>query len=441
MKQKQKFRKAQITFFILLGFAILLALVISTILLTGRTEKKTEQTILTTKTPLRIQPIKDDINNCLMLSAKEAIQKLGKQGGYLYKSQGSTTPDISPAEYGIKYLEFDQQQTRYLIDEPIGDLQNQNLQTIFFSTPPAYPWQTFPYDENTEQYTGYYGINQLPYLYRPAPNSIQEQLETYIATNTKKCVKFESYQGLQITPNEPKATLFIANETKKLRTEEAVHFTLTWPITVKDTTSNTTTTISDFGTTIYFPLAKVYYNVTTMINKDVTNISYEPKSEGTYIVTITPLDKDSFVIVKFPAIFIDDKQYEFRYARHARQPALHLVEELKQAIPAPTGEYFDTIKVPYGARIEINGNRMTYPVDCDGQTQTIELTASDPDGEKNNQNIIFKLNPQQPKTDKLTGNDLPTEIQVIAQKQNNPDKKDHQTFYAYIYCCPDQQCT
>lgn len=433
---------AQITFFILLGFAILLALGISTILLTGKTEKRTEQTMLTTKTPIRIQPIKDDINNCLTLTAKEALTKLGKQGGYLYQSQGSNIPDPTPEEHGITYVEFDQQKTRYLVDEAIGDIPN-----IFFSTPPTYPWKTFPYTDDAEQTTGYYGINQLPYLYRPAPNSLQEQLETYIATNTKNCVKFESYPGLQITPKNPVVTLFIANETKKLGTEEAVHFTMTWPITIKDTTTNTTTTINDFGTTIYTPFAKIYYNITTMINKDVTNISYEPKTEGNYVVTITPFEKDSFVTVKFPTAFIDYKQYEFRFARHSRHPALHLIKELKQAIPAPTGEYADTIRLPYGAKIKILYNKLTFePPTCTGSTapewmeQGIQLKASDPDGTINNQNMIFKLNPQEPKLDKLTGNELPTEIQIIAQKQNSPDKKDHQTFYVSVYCCPDQQC-
>lgn len=432
----RKSRKAQITFFILLGFAVLLALGISTILLSGRTEKRTEQTILTTKTPIRVQPIKDDINNCLTLTAKEALIKLGKQGGYLYQSQGSSIQDPTPQDYGVTYIELDQQKTRYLVDEAIGDIPN-----IFFNTPPTYPWKTFPYADGTEQTTGYYGINQLPYLYRPAPNSLQEQLETYIATNTKKCVSFASYQGLQITTKDPTVTLFIANETKKLGTEEAVHFTMTWQITIQDPTTNTTTTISDFGTTIHLPFAKIYYNITTMINKDVTNISYEPTTEGNYVTTINPLDKDSFVIVKFPSVFIDDKQYEFRFTRHSRQPALHLIKELKQAIPAPTGEYFDTVRLPYGANIQIIDNKLTFnPTDCEGQTQTIELKASDPDGIINNQNILFKLNPQTPKLDQVTGNELPTEIQIIAQKQNNPDKKDHQTFYAYVYCCPDQQC-
>ena len=467
-------QRAQITFFILLGFAILLALGISTILLSGRTEKRTEQTMLTTKTPLRIQPIKDDINNCLTITAKEALVLLGKQGGYLYQSQGSTTPDTTPTDYSVTYTEFDQQKTRYLVDEPIGDIQN-----IFYSTPPMYPWERFPYTDTssaeeqqsttflppaptfgasgaqpttqpssadlaqtqTEQYTGYYGINQLPYLYRPAPNSLQEQLEAYIGNNTKECVKFENYQGLQITSTNLQATLFIANETKKLRTEEAVHFTLTWPITIKDSTTNTTTTISDFGTTLYFPLAKIYYNITTIINKDVTNISYEPTNEGNYVITTTPIDKDSLIIVKFPATFIDDKQYEFRFVRHTRHPALHIIKELKKAIPARGGEFFDTIRLPYGSKASIAGNQLTFnPSDCNGQTQTIQLTASDPDGTINNNNIIFKLNPQQPKLDKLTGDELPKEMQVVAQKQNNPDKKDYQTFYAYIYCCPNQQC-
>jgi len=438
-------KKAQLTFFIFFGFAIVLAISIAITIMTDKTAERTERgSVNKPKTMLKIQPIKDAVNNCLTITAKEALIKIGKQSGYLYQNQGGSTEDLSAQDLGKKYAEYDDENVRYLVDEPTG-----NIGQIFFTTTPKYPWDTFPYtnnafDPSSTQHMGYYGINQLPGLYKPAPNSIQEQLETYTANNTKTCIDFSKFeqQGLEIKYGNPNATAYIANETKKVGVEEAVYFTLNWPITIKEKTTNITTTIQEFGTIIKIPFAKIYYNISTMLNKDATNISYEPHTEGEYIVSTTKIEKNSIVSTKFVPYTIDNKQYMFTFARHNRQPALHYITQLKDS----TRE--TPINLPKGAKILIEGTKLKFiPASCDASDSAINkwdyseigLNASDPDGELNNQNILFKLNPANPVLDRPTGNH-PIEIELITQKIDDTTKKDLQTFYVNVYCCADAPC-
>src|SRR3989338_8060447 len=118
--------KAQISLFIILGFAILIALGIAMLMFSSATEKKVERsTTAKQKITLQVQPINDAITNCLKTTAKEAIILLGQQGGYLYREQGGPIENPTALEQSKTYIEKDGQKIRYLIDEPagrIGDL-------------------------------------------------------------------------------------------------------------------------------------------------------------------------------------------------------------------------------------------------------------------------------------------------------------------------------
>lgn len=439
---KTNSHKSQITFFIFFGFAIILATGIAIVLMSESSGKKTRKdTTESPKTLLKIQSIKDEINNCLTLTAKEALLRIGKQGGFLYAEQGGSTEDLIAQDTGKKYVEYDNYKTRYLVDEPTGAIAQ-----IFFTTAPKYPWDLFPYTDlsfTTLQFSGYYGINNLPALYRPSKNSLQEQLEVYISNNIKKCVNFEKYvqQGLEINYSQPNVTLYIANETQKLRTEEITNFALSWPVTIKQKSSDSITMLNDFGATIRIPFAKIYYNVTSIINKESTNISYEPHTESTYSVLTTKIQKDSIVTIKFSNYIIDETQYEFRFARHSRIPALHYITQLKDSTAQTP------INLPKGAKIFVQGNTLQFsPTSCSAadaaiaawEYSSINLNASNPDGSLNEE-IIFKLNPEDPKLDKPTGTH-PIEIQIAAHRADDLAKKDSQTFYVNIYCCADAPC-
>ena len=52
-------------------------------------------------------------------------------------------------------------------------------------------------------------------------------------------------------------------------------------VKIREKNTNTTTTLTDFGESLNIPLAKIYYDITALINNDVQNISYEPRAEGT----------------------------------------------------------------------------------------------------------------------------------------------------------------
>lgn len=435
--------KAQVTFFIILGFVVLLAIGITITMLTTRTEQRIEhQQATTAKIPLRVQPIKDDITNCLKLVTQEALIKLGKQGAYLYRAQGGIVEDTPTSEIGVSYLEFDGTPVRYLLQAPKA-----NIPPIFFIQPPAYPWELFPYAQegsSVQHFIGYYGHNELPSLYRPAPTSIQEQLEGYINNKLSACVPFTKYPGTSITAGTVNTSIYIANTTLILPTEEAISITLNWPITISEPQQNTTTTLTNFATSLPVPLAKIYYTLQSIINNDGKNISYEPITQHNYLIAITPFEKDSIVTVTFPGITLGDKPYEFRFVRKSRHPALHVVKELKTTFSIPNVANFkDTIQLPTTAKIRLGGTQLYFSDYTCGTTNTaatwnipvIPLFASDPDGAINNQNLQFKLKPEEPKLEHPTGTGQPTQIDILVSKKDNPTKKDTQTFYVHIYAC------
>lgn len=451
IQQDTKMVKAQISFFILLGFVVLLAVGIAMFILTSPAEQKMATTSAKQKISLQLQPLKEAINNCLKLTSKEAITKLGKQGGYLYKDQGGSADTPPTNEEGQTYVEYDNEKTRYLIDEPQGTIAD-----LFYTQTPKYPWDTFPYastTDTTQIYLGYYGLNKLPPLYKPYENSIQEQLETYIANNINKCIKPESYPALQITFTQPNVTLFVADAPDKIKNEESTYFAMNWQITAKEKTTSTITTLTDFGTTINIPLAKAYYNITAIINKDIQNLTYEPTPEGNYVARATKLTPDSIVIVKFPTIRIDDAPYEFRFARHTRLPAIHLIKELKNKLILSQRTLDDTIQLAKGATITIQGDKLLFNGACCPSSTTcpwmvpqLDLNISDPDGEQNNANLKSKFQSQARESDttvKFTRatpeNERPTEVIILTQKQDTIDtrnkKEDSQTFYVRVYEC------
>lgn len=426
--------------------------------MTSTTEQKiSQQTITKSKTPLQVQPIKDAVNNCLKLTSKDAIVALGKQGGYLYQDQGGPIATPSTKEAGETYVDYENARTKYLVDEPQGTVGK-----LFYTTSPEYPWELFPYVDGSyaqTQYYGYYGINQLPALYKPYKDSIQEQIETFVQNNINTCIKWDAYPALEITSGQPNVTLYIANDTGQITTEESVYLTMNWPIMIREKNSNTTTAINEFGTALNIPLAKIYYNITKILSRDVQDITYEPKSEGNYVVTIIKQNQDSLVFVKFVGVRVDDKPYEFRFARHTRLPALHLIKELKTELNLPNKKTEkDTIQLAQGAVISISENKLNFAnykcttneqVPAPWDYDSINLITADPDSEQNNPNIKFKLDASAIATEQSSGDikftkvtkpeDNPIEVKLITQKidtLNTKNKKeDWQTFYVRVYMC------
>ena len=89
---------------------------------------------------IETQPIKEYVDKCLGKLTKDALILLGKQGGYLYKSQGGPIVDYQETDIGKYFLKYDNLYASYNIMPPKFSV------ATYYSEPPDYPWVTFPYN-------------------------------------------------------------------------------------------------------------------------------------------------------------------------------------------------------------------------------------------------------------------------------------------------------
>ena len=175
-------RKSQLTIFIIVGMVILLIFILLFYVIKSTNQssqnKEIEQAF---RNALNERPFKNYITSCLQRSFQEGAILLGRQGGVIYKDQGSLI------NRSIKNIKINNYDTSYLISPVPLD-------------PPYYPCFN---DSNPPKYCGFinnplkfpdvysgryrFGLNQL-LLLDYGKNTIKEQLESFIANKTKECV-------------------------------------------------------------------------------------------------------------------------------------------------------------------------------------------------------------------------------------------------------------
>jgi hypothetical protein len=422
-KTKGEPMKAQITMFIVIGILVIVAFGITIYVgsrMGERIEVKESQQRME---QLGIQPIQDYITTCLTLAATEGLSLIGRQGGTIYQSQGGLTPDYRERE-GERYVKYTDQQlgildVSFLIIPPEG-----NVNELFFSEPPEYPFPGFPYPpgENKPLFTGYYGVNKLPPLYKISADtkqqvegSIQENLETFIAKKTVNCASWKTFEdrGYTITPGQAIASLLFANQTEQFRGEQHITIELLWPIEIT-TPGGDKTILKDFATKLPVRLATIYYTTKQLVDGDVTDISFMPRSVGTFDVTILPYGQDSFIIAKDTQSIIANKPFEFWIPRKNRRPALWNIDT--EPIQAVT---FHVTSEGRGAQVKIIDNFLSIEDPCqDPDVQNpylIQLNASDPD----EGNVTYAVH-----IPSAAGNEIPADAVNFAQFSITVSAKD-----------------
>ena len=311
-------KKGQITFFIILAI-VLLIIIISLIFLTKSVlMKKIEQeTKISEETKLNIQPIKNFVDACLEKVSKEALILMGKQGGYIYKSQGGTLIDYDKRDEGIDFIYYpaNQYKVSYLIYPP-----RLASGPTYFSEAPKYPWTHFPYSSDTsteESFTGYFGVSNLAPLTRSfGPHSMREQLKTYIESNFEKCADFSAFekQGLEINKGKPVVDVDMA--------ENDVNFKLTYPLEIENPITKERTALRDFFSKRNIRLKKIHFFIQDMILKDISDVKFDIASKKNFRDSLSVevirdfYNKDDIIIVKDEKSLIDTKPFEFVFARH-----------------------------------------------------------------------------------------------------------------------------
>ena len=327
----QKNKKSQVTIFLILGL-VLIIIFTSVIMITRRiNEERTDNEVThPSQTTFDIQPIKHYIEECLSSVSKDGLVKLGRQGGYLFKSQGGTVVDYSDPSYvGSIFYPYGEHRVFYNILQPrfrFGDYFPPGAAYVKDGAQ-RYPWDYFPHYPNlgsapTSIGEYAFGTNMMPDLVR-SKHSIQKQLETYVDNNIDACLDFSVFeeQGFKITEKDGSREItFNINEND-------IVFTMNYPLIVESSVSGEKTEIKDFLVRHDFNLKQLHAFINGLIEEDVSNVEFpiETGSSGSFVVTKEEDvndDNDDLIIITAQNSLIDGIPYQYYFMRKNRHPAL-----------------------------------------------------------------------------------------------------------------------
>ncbi|MBN2112457.1 hypothetical protein JW707_05155 [Candidatus Woesearchaeota archaeon] len=371
------FKKSQVTVFIIIAIVIIVMFGLGYYAMISRiTEKGEEQLLRQQISAEKINPLKDYITSCFSLASADGLELLGKQGGYIYKSQGGIIDDPFESQSGQEYIEYEQTKVHYGIYAPIS-----NVGMIFFAQTPEYPWSTFPKVYNPlnpdeivyeEKYDGYYGRNKLPPFEKPKEGSIQEQLEAFTTNSTLTCIDWTNFQqqGLGIKTEEPNVSVTF--------TAADVTFTLNWPIEVTDSGTGAVTDINEFAVVYPVRLRKIYDFAAQIMDNDVGDITYSIAAtslDGLTTSAVIPdiFGMDDLIVIHDEESRIIDKEYQFRFMRKNRAPALYYVDnntDMEGPVCVDSLVQF------------VEPDKLNIVDSCDDNSFELQLKAIDPDEDK-----------------------------------------------------------
>jgi|GEM_PF-3705226 len=392
MKDKKLNKKAQLTFFILMGFLIIIIMAVVFYVTKSQASHKTEaQAGLSQQTTLDIVNVKSYVTDCLRKVTNDGIKLLGEQGGIIYEDQGGNKRPILGAgfdlvnlkksdkdirvRYGLEYT-IPETGTRTSICE-IGNINftcnsslNQGLQGTFRGG--AYPWINYSYPP------GYRTCNGVNGCFGSSTLSIDEvyltamhnQLKTYINNTIESCLDFSAFKGFDIQLN---GTYYVNVTT----TNETVVSILTYPLIIIDTTSRKMNKIEQFYFDTNIRLKKMNHIANSLVKLDkdderfdiVGNRNIVDSDSNLYISIITHSPSDNIEInpAKDNIVRILDKyaqkDFVFQFARMNRPPVL-------DRIPSP-------ISVIKGQNINESFFNTTYISDPDDLNKVMYYYSTD----------------------------------------------------------------
>lgn len=364
--------KAQVTVFMILGLVILVAFTMTLYIVSYRQVKESaHQMPQSVIKRTNIEAVRAYATDCVSSSASEALELLGKQGGRLYKSQGSIVKDPTDV---IKYDNVD---VSYSIIPPVGNVGP------YTALVPDYPWIDFPWivkqGNTTEWFYGYFGLPDFPPLYDFSPNSVQEMLETYIENKLPFCLDPERFKALSFDMGKPYVRMIIAKNITQLYTEEFVSFDVDWPIVVTDV-DGFKAELRDFVVNYPVSFGNIYYHAKSLIDSDVSQVGFDPRDYRGFDVSVLNNVKnhDDIIVFTDKRSRLIGKPLSFYIARKNRPPAL-----------AKIANFVSLQEFCIGTRFAVYENRLT----ASNNQLNYEITAFDPDEDI----ITFHLSPADPK--------------------------------------------
>ena len=316
--------KSQVTMLMIVGLVILIIVSFVIYLSKYAVKKQGQQNIKRSQEAFDTQPIKEFVAKCFDKLAKDAIALLGKQGGYLYASQGGTIVDYSETDEGLFFVKYNGHNVAYNILPPKFDIPP------YSSNIPDYPWGTFPYAtaaSNEETFEGFFGVNNMPPLeWTGGPNSIQTQIETFIDKNMISCANFGLFeeQGFEVVISASNTSVVIGINGLSVKSRI--------PIRLINPTKNEVTELNDFSTIVDVGLMDMYLFIKNLVDKDVQDIKFNISDIKNYkdFVSVKLIknvfSNDDLVIVTDEDGSIYGKPFEYVFARRNRAPALYYIK-------------------------------------------------------------------------------------------------------------------
>jgi len=400
-----KKKRSQVTVYIILGIIILFVAILF-FYLRGTTEKKisVQELVTAQKIPREVRPITNYITTQLDDAAKKGLYLIGRQGGYIYASQGvPSIPD--PVEEGKDFIVYDKNNVndKHKVSYDIHKL-NIDKYNYYFYKPRYYPWYYYPYHNFPKSgekgsFGGFFGESNLPPL-NGSGQSIQSQLTEFITSYLQDNINLTIFenQGFEINDGEINVSVIIG--------ENDVTAFLEYPLGIRKKSDNRITNVSYFYTNPQIRLKKLYNFTDFIINKDITDILFDinnPANDKDYI-SIEKIENaynyDDIIIISDNKSMLYAEPYEFRFARENRYPALRYI-----SIPKIT--FFGTQAI---MNAKITEDR-------------INPKADDPDEDE----IVFTYEPDLPYP--VTQSDFDrgyVSLIVYAEEKNHADYKDWQ---------------
>ena len=394
-----KKKRSQVTVYIILGIIILFVSILF-FYLRGTTEKKISMQELVTaqEIPREVRPITNYITTQLDDATKKGLYLIGRQGGYIYASQGVLSiPD--PTEEGKDFIYYNEHKVSYNIYK-----KNNNLFNYYFYEPRYYPWYYYPYHNFPKSgekgsFGGFFGTSNLPPLNGSSP-SIQFQLTEFITNYLQDNINLTIFdnQGFEISEGKINVSVIIS--------ENDVTAFLEYPLGIRKKSDNRITNVSYFYTNPQIRLKKVYNFTDFIINKDITDILFDinnPDNDKDDI-SIEKIENaynyDDIIIISDNKSMLYAEPYTFQFARENRYPALRYI-----AIPKITF---------FGAQAIMNAEI----------TETrINPEADDPDEDE----IVFTYEPDLPYHVMQSDFDRGyVNLIVYAEEKNHADYRDWQ---------------
>lgn len=325
--------KSQVTMLMAVGLVLFIAVSLVLYLSKSVVKKQSQQNVKRIQeTAIDTQPIKDFVTKCLDKLAKDAMLLLGRQGGYIYTSQGGTLVDYSDTDEGAFFVKYNNHNVAYNILPPKFALLPYSSET------PDYPWTTFPYrtaSSNAEIFEGFFGISNIPPLVSSeGPNSMQSQIESFIDNNMAGCADFSIFekQGFDITMNSTKTLVVIGSGDVSVKS--------TIPLTITNSVTKETLELSEFSANLNIRLRDIYFFTKELIQNDIKNIKFDigTTDNDKHFMSVKLIknifSSDDLEIVTDEKSLIYGAPFEYTFVRRNRAPALYYIRKTTLEYPS-----------------------------------------------------------------------------------------------------------